>query len=92
MKRRIIKLTFTLCMLISLMACFAITADAAAETVYPYYVITRGETATDYFYVYKQTDSAGSFEAFTTSADVESNTAYSAIDIAVSAVTAEVSS
>ncbi len=96
MKKKILSLALTLCMLISLMPGFTVPAAASDETVYPYYVITKGADATEAaignFHVYKKADSAGSFEAFTTSADADTNTAYSTIDKAVTAVTTDVTS
>jgi|GEM_PF-1312371 len=95
MKKRILSLALTLCMLISLMPGLTLTAKAADGTVYPYYVITMGADATEAaagnYYIYKKANGTGSFAAFTTSsADV--GTAYSTIGNAITAVTTDVTS
>ncbi len=94
MKNKIISILLTLCMLIGFMPVFTVTADAAGETVYPYYVITKGATETSYYYVYKA-DSGDSFSPFTISADAEYDTdhytAYSSAWKAIAAIDAATS-
>ncbi len=61
-----------------------------ADEGYPYFVITKGATETEYYYVYEKKTSSGNFEIFDTNAneDEESgqNTAYSSIDGAISEI------
>ncbi|NCC67321.1 MAG: hypothetical protein EOM14_03865 [Clostridia bacterium] len=82
MKKKLFCLALTLCMLISLLPGFTLTASAAGD-VYPYYVITKGETGAGNYHVYKQTVSGGGF--------TEIGTGYADINTAVTAVTTEVS-
>mgnify|MGYP000979825807 CR=1 FL=1 len=69
--RKILSIALVLCLALGLMPCLTVSADAADETGYPYYVITKGEDGTGNYHVYKA-DSAGSFAAFTASADDKS--------------------
>ena len=99
-KNSVLSLALTLCMLLSLMPGLTIPAGAVGETVYPYYVITKGVDATEaaagFFHVYKKASAADSFAPFTTSAnrqyDVDHYTAYLGIDTAISAITTDVAS
>lgn len=50
-----------------------------ADEGYPYFVITKGATETENYYVYEKTTSSGNFELFDTNADEEENMAYSSI-------------
>ena len=95
-KKSFLSLTLTLCMLLSLMPGLTIPAGAVGETVYPYYVITKGVDATEaaagYYHVYKRAGAEGSFVAFTDAADADTGAAYSTIGNAITAVTTDVTS
>lgn len=64
MKKKVLSIALAVCMVLSLMPTISLTASAA-DDVYPIYVITMGEsTATDYYYVYKETSEGVGFVPF----------------------------